>query len=140
MSQDHHRYASIHKQGKSIQTSSSELNTNFRLGATGRGHHRKQPTPDFHNQKPEAELNVMTAFFTGQQRNLTTIITMVKSQTPLIIHPTPPGMCHTLPQLDQQVSHTITMVLLIGYPYSQSPQLIVISLMKTIINMYIIPT
>ena len=64
------------------------------------GKHKDHPAPDFYNQEPEAELNIMAAFATTYQRYLTTIITMVKSQTPLIIQPIALGMCHTLPHLD----------------------------------------
>ena len=70
----------------------------------------------------------MAAFATAHQRYLTTIITMVKSQA-LLIQPIALGMHHTLPQLAQQVNHAINMVLLTGELYSQSVQLIVLSLM-----------
>ena len=78
------------------------------------GKDKDHPAPHFCNQNPEAELNIMAAFATAHQRYLTTIITMVKPQTPLIIQPVAPEMCHTFPQLDQQVNHAVTMALPIG--------------------------
>ena len=80
------------------------------------GKHKDYPSPDSHNQKSEAKLNVVAAFATAHQGDLKTIITMVRPQTPLIIQPVAPGMHHLLPQLDQQANYTISMVFPIGQP------------------------
>ena len=81
---------------------------------------KEHPAPDTHSQIPETNLNIMAAFATVQWRYLITAITVVKSAVHLIIYLRAPGMHHTHLQLGQQVNHTITMVLSIGEPYSQS--------------------
>ena len=61
------------------------------------GKHKDHPAPDFHKLKSENELNDLAAFAKAHQRYFTIIITMVKSQTPLIKQPVVPRMHQTLP-------------------------------------------
>ena len=86
-----------------ISTESTSVHTSKQLGTKYQlqmWYHRwkantktSQPQiPTTKHQRPSS----ISAFASAHQRNLTTIITMVKVWTPLIIQPIAPGMHHTL--------------------------------------------
>ena len=65
LNHDHQRYASVNNEGQSIPVSSSELNTSLSCGVTDGGQAKRHTAPDFHNWKPEAELNNVKPFATA---------------------------------------------------------------------------